>query len=97
MLGCRRRAGCQLYLGEEAVDATIICSKSSECNVSTPASNPEEDQVEAALPEQFSSVMVITIVAHLFERIPVGCSSVSIMALTAMGRLRWMGSGLQHL
>ena len=48
--------GCQLYLGEQATDATIICSKSSECNVSTPGPTPDDDCIESALPEQFSSV-----------------------------------------
>ena len=48
--------GCQLYLGAGATDATIILSKSSETNVTTPGATEEDDGVETALPEQFSSV-----------------------------------------
>ena len=48
--------GCQLYLGASATDATVILSKSSETNVTTPGATEEEDGVETALPEQFSSV-----------------------------------------
>ena len=48
--------GCQLYLGPAAVDATVILSKSSECNVTTPGATEEDDGVETALPEQFSSM-----------------------------------------
>jgi adenylyl cyclase-associated protein len=48
--------GCQLYLGPEAIDTTIITSKTSEVNVSTPGATEEEDDVEQALPEQFSNM-----------------------------------------
>merc|ERR1712166_382771 len=47
--------GCQLYLGKSATDATIILSKSSECNVTTPGATEDDDGVEQALPEQFSN------------------------------------------
>ena len=49
---CCQTDGCQLFLGEKATDATIIASKSSECNVTTPAVTEDGDEVEAALPEQ---------------------------------------------
>merc|ERR1711865_286592 len=48
--------GCQLYLGPAAVDTTIITSKISEVNCSTPGATDEDDQVEQALPEQFSNL-----------------------------------------
>jgi adenylyl cyclase-associated protein len=48
--------GCQLYLGPAAVDTTIITSKVSEINCSTPGATEEDDQVEQALPEQFSNL-----------------------------------------
>ena len=50
--------GCQLYLDETAMAGdgpTIITSKSSECNVSTPGATPDDDLEEQALSEQFSS------------------------------------------
>ena len=48
--------GCQLYLGPAALDTTIITSKTSEVNVSTPGEELDDDDVEQALSEQFSHV-----------------------------------------
>ena len=53
--------GCQLYLGTTAMSGdgpTIIMSKSSECNVTTPGATEDDDGVEQALPEQFSNLFV---------------------------------------
>lgn len=50
--------GCQLYLGAEALDTAIITSKTSECNVSTPGATQDDDDVETALPEQFSNKFI---------------------------------------
>ena len=47
--------GMQLYLGKEALDVTVISSKISEMNVSTPGATEDDDLVEQALPEQFSN------------------------------------------
>ncbi|KAL9251217.1 Cyclase-associated protein 1-like protein [Drosera capensis] len=46
-------AGCQLYLSNESLEASITAAKSSEINVLVPASETEGDCGEHALPEQF--------------------------------------------
>ncbi|GAB2246710.1 hypothetical protein Droror1_Dr00006592 [Drosera rotundifolia] len=46
-------AGCQLYLSNESLEASITTAKSSEINVLVPASETEGDWGEHALPEQF--------------------------------------------
>eukprot|EP01048_Picozoa_sp_COSAG05_P008669 COSAG05_NODE_672_length_7990_cov_9.794830_3_plen_117_part_00 len=50
--------GCQLYLGQAAMDANIFVSKSSECNVTVPGATNDDDGIESALPEQFSNSFV---------------------------------------
>ncbi|EDV23164.1 uncharacterized protein TRIADDRAFT_63338 [Trichoplax adhaerens] len=47
--------GIQVYLSKEAMQTTIISSKSSEMNISTPTGN-DGDMVENAVPEQFTTV-----------------------------------------
>ncbi|CAA6667439.1 unnamed protein product [Spirodela intermedia] len=46
-------AGCQLYLGKEALGASITTAKSSEVNVMVPGASSEDDWVEHSLPQQF--------------------------------------------
>ncbi|KAK1414459.1 hypothetical protein QVD17_30203 [Tagetes erecta] len=46
-------AGCQLYLSKDSLGASITTAKSSEINVLVPASGPENDLVEHALPQQY--------------------------------------------
>lgn len=45
--------GCQLYLSEGSLSASITTAKSSEINVLVPGKTAEDDLVEHALPEQF--------------------------------------------
>ncbi|KAJ0493847.1 putative cyclase-associated protein CAP/septum formation inhibitor MinC [Helianthus annuus] len=46
-------AGCQLYLSKDSLEASITTAKSSEINVLVPASGPDNDLVEHALPQQY--------------------------------------------
>lgn len=46
-------AGCQLYLSKDSLGASITTAKSSEINVLIPASGPDNDLVEHALPQQY--------------------------------------------
>lgn len=46
-------AGCQLYLSKDSLEASITTAKSSEINVLVPASGPDDDLVEHALPQQY--------------------------------------------
>lgn len=45
--------GCQLYLGNDSLEATITTAKSSEVNVLVPGATPEDDWIEHALPQQY--------------------------------------------
>ncbi|BFG41536.1 hypothetical protein CerSpe_278100 [Prunus speciosa] len=49
-------AGCQFYLSKDALGASITTAKSSEVNILVPASGPDGDWAEHALPEQFIHV-----------------------------------------
>ncbi|KAL8223803.1 hypothetical protein R6Q57_019278 [Mikania cordata] len=46
-------SGCQLYLTKDSLEASITTAKSSEINVLVPASGPDNDLVEHALPQQY--------------------------------------------
>ncbi|KAL7118789.1 hypothetical protein ACP275_02G023500 [Erythranthe tilingii] len=46
-------AGCQLYLGKDALETSITTAKSSEINVLVPGSEPDGDWGEHALPQQY--------------------------------------------
>lgn len=46
--------GCQLYLSNHSIEASITTAKSSDINVLVAASDPDGDWVEHALPQQFS-------------------------------------------
>ncbi|XP_024979484.1 cyclase-associated protein 1 [Cynara cardunculus var. scolymus] len=46
-------SGCQLYLSKDSLEASITTAKSSEINVLVPASGPDDDLVEHALPQQY--------------------------------------------
>lgn len=45
----------QLYLSFESISAAITTAKSSEVNVIIPGNTPDDDFVEAPIPEQFVS------------------------------------------
>eukprot|EP00252_Welwitschia_mirabilis_P011087 TRINITY_DN24922_c0_g1_i1.p1 TRINITY_DN24922_c0_g1~~TRINITY_DN24922_c0_g1_i1.p1 ORF type:complete len:484 (+),score=108.89 TRINITY_DN24922_c0_g1_i1:371-1822(+) len=45
--------GCQLYLSNSSLGASLTTSKSSEVNVMVPGATPDADMVEHPLPEQF--------------------------------------------
>eukprot|EP00241_Pyramimonas_parkeae_P000826 CAMPEP_0114264414 /NCGR_PEP_ID=MMETSP0058-20121206/23187_1 /TAXON_ID=36894 /ORGANISM="Pyramimonas parkeae, CCMP726" /LENGTH=580 /DNA_ID=CAMNT_0001381073 /DNA_START=115 /DNA_END=1857 /DNA_ORIENTATION=- len=47
--------GCQIYLSESSMHATITTAKSSEVNILVPGASKDDDMVESPLPEQFSS------------------------------------------
>ncbi|CAA0827651.1 Cyclase-associated protein 1 [Striga hermonthica] len=49
-------SGCQLYLSKDALKASITTAKSSEINVLVPGSEPNDDWVEQALPQQYVHV-----------------------------------------
>ncbi|XP_034681769.1 cyclase-associated protein 1 [Vitis riparia] len=62
-------AGCQLYLGKDALEASITTAKSSEINVLVPGAEPDGDWGEHALPQQYIHVFkdgqfVTTPVSH---------------------------------
>ncbi|XP_078171647.1 cyclase associated protein 1 [Carex rostrata] len=46
-------SGCQLYLGKDALGASVTTAKSSEVNILVLGSNPDGDWVQHSLPEQF--------------------------------------------
>jgi len=65
-----KTAGCQIYLSKDALDTEIVTSKSSEMNVLLPTSDPEQDLVEIAIPEQYKTTvkngkLVTEIVQHV--------------------------------
>jgi len=65
-----KTAGCQIYLSKGALDTEIVTSKSSEMNVLLPTSDPEQDLVEIAIPEQYKTTvkngrLVTEIVQHV--------------------------------
>lgn len=45
--------GCQLYLSQDSLGASITTAKSSEINVLVPGAGPDSDWAEHALPQQF--------------------------------------------
>ncbi|KAL2512209.1 Cyclase-associated protein 1 [Abeliophyllum distichum] len=62
-------AGCQLYLSKDSLETSITTAKSSEVNVLVPASGPDSDWAEHALPQQYVHVykdghFVTTPVSH---------------------------------
>ncbi|KAL7246709.1 hypothetical protein ACSBR2_001756 [Camellia fascicularis] len=62
-------AGCQLYLSNDSLEASITTAKSSEINVLVPGAGPQDDWGEHALPQQFIHVykdshFVTTPVSH---------------------------------
>ncbi|OAY81888.1 Cyclase-associated protein 1 [Ananas comosus] len=46
-------SGCQLYLSNDSLGASITTAKSSEINVMVPSGGPDGDWVEHALPQQY--------------------------------------------
>jgi adenylyl cyclase-associated protein len=52
-----KTSGCQLYLSKDALDTEIVTSKSSEMNVLLPTSDPDQDLVEIAIPEQYKTTV----------------------------------------
>jgi len=65
-----KTSGCQIYLGKSALDTEIVTSKSSEMNVLIPSSDPDQDMIEMAIPEQYKTMvknnkLVTEIVQHV--------------------------------
>lgn len=46
-------AGCQLFLSKDSLEASITTAKASEVNVMVPATDPDADMAEHALPQQY--------------------------------------------
>lgn len=49
-------SGLTLYLPESSLTTELVCSKSSEVNIVYPAKNPDDDMIEAPVPEQYKHV-----------------------------------------
>ncbi|CAL0318946.1 unnamed protein product [Lupinus luteus] len=49
-------SGCQLYLCNDSLEASISTAKSSEINVLVPGAGPDDDWVEHSLPQQYIHV-----------------------------------------
>jgi len=65
-----KTSGAQIYLSKDALDTEIVTSKSSEMNVLLPTSDPNQDLVEIAIPEQYKTTvkggrLVTEIVQHV--------------------------------
>jgi len=52
-----KTSGCQLYLSKNSLETEIVTSKSSEMNVLLPTSDPDQDLVEIAIPEQYKTTV----------------------------------------
>jgi adenylyl cyclase-associated protein len=52
-----KTSGCQIYLSKDALDTEIVTSKSSEMNVLLPTTDPNQDLVEIAIPEQYKTTV----------------------------------------
>jgi len=53
-----KTGGCQVYLGKDSLHTEIVTSKSSEMNVLIPSSDPDQDMVEMAIPEQYKTTVL---------------------------------------
>ena len=51
-------AGCQLYLGKDALEASITTAKSSEINVLVPGAEPDGDWVCFCPPPQLVGALI---------------------------------------
>jgi len=65
-----KTAGCQIYLSKDSLETEIVTSKSSEMNVLLPSSDPDQDMIEIAIPEQYKTTvrdnkLVTEIVQHI--------------------------------